>query len=440
MIPNLEALLRRVQIGAAVPGVAVGLSAQGRRLTAHSGLADLQRQWGFQDTSRFGLGCLTKLLTAITAHLLHAQGAIDLQAPIEAVLPDLSHDRRKPDVTLEDLLSHTGGYQGPLMFGVNQRAMEWESFSRDFARAEQIFRPGSVFNYENVGHVILGEAVRRVTGKSMLDHIRTEVLAPLGIDPGSAAGDYRDPTRYVGAHQFDGEGRPRALPPVPFGTFWGPSLANWTLSLGDLLSLGEALALGRGPEPFAAVRQVLTRRRISLPICVSHRYREHNPVHFTALCAEYADGWFGYAGSASGQTCALRFHPASGRVCIAALNIWAPVARDALMDQLCGVRTHPEAGQPTEAIAGMTIESLAGQYRGGGNLIRALEVDVRPDRVRLILGREGLQSPDLEFSIDADRRLAAMAQGPMPGVGFFADPASGVPCVMVGVSTLRRIH
>jgi hypothetical protein len=251
-------------------------------------------------------------------------------------------------------------------------------------------------------------------------------------------GDYKARERYVSPHRL-GSGTARSAPPAVFGPFWSASLADVTLTVDDFLTIAESL-LGRRPEvDFSDVRSILKKRVITVPDTVSGKHREHSPAYFNSVCAEYEGGWFGYAGSALGQTCALRVNFESGSASVVALNAWLPIARDELMDQFCGNRSHPNAGLAGGNV-GFSAKELTGHYDGGGNIFRKAEVKALSEKqIQCIVGPEGTSPMVVSFALDEKHNLVPDPNHLAPGIGFFAEPGTGVPCLMVGVASLKRV-
>ncbi|PXX58432.1 CubicO group peptidase (beta-lactamase class C family) [Nocardia tenerifensis] len=135
---------------------------------------------------------LTKTVVALTALVLADSGQLDLDRPVGAYWPEFAR-HGKEGVTVRHLLSHTSGLPGwrpPLSLT--------DFYDRDRAcqllAAQQPRWPaGSVGAYhaQNYGHLI-GEVVRRSTGKSLNSVMRETVAEPLGADfrLGATEADY----------------------------------------------------------------------------------------------------------------------------------------------------------------------------------------------------------------------------------------------------------
>src|SRR5690606_7121332 len=129
---------------------------------------------------RFQLGCIMKLLLAATTLELACGGSLDLDAPLAEYLPELRSARRRDAILLRHLLSHTGGYQGTDILDAASRALTWERFVAYLHSAPQVFRSGTVFNYEHSEAVVLERILERATGEESVALVRRIVLEPLG--------------------------------------------------------------------------------------------------------------------------------------------------------------------------------------------------------------------------------------------------------------------
>jgi CubicO group peptidase (beta-lactamase class C family) len=435
---SVTALLDKIRDNVGIPGIGVVMSSAGNRIEVCSGEADKNRAWHLTRNSRFGIGCITKLLVASVAVLLHKQNALSLDSPIQSWLEEeTSGGSISGKITLRNLLSHTGGFQGPLIIGTRPSAFNWKEFRTGLGGCQQIFEPGTVFNYEHLGHVIVGEIISRMTGRETIDLVQKMIFEPLGIIPGIPFKDYNQSDRYVSPHQnLDGKFVASVSP--PFGRFWRASLADLSLTLNDFVTIGEALSGERPEVNLAEARDEMFAPTIELPVTVSGMRREHAPRFFGSVCSEFASGWFGYNGSTPGTTCCLRFCLESGVVCAVGLNAWLPVVRDHLIDQLCSTRSHPNAGQPG-GNPGFSRNELAGHYVGGGNIIRSANISIDGSRLTCVLGDDGLSGPPMNFELNAKGELVPDPESIIPGVGFFAEQGAGAPCLMIGVTALKRV-
>jgi Beta-lactamase len=434
----LQSVTDNLRRGSGTPGVAAGISVAGQRACAYSGLADASRGWNLVESSRFGIACITKLLIALVANRIVAAGQVDYQDRVANYLPNIFEGRRA-DITVAHLLTHTAGFQGPMIANGGHRGFTWEKFEAEFHAWPQIFDPGAVFNYENLGHVIVGKILEIVTGESVPSLLKRYVFDPLEISPGEAAKNYRDERTFVSPHRIDG-GAISSIFPVPFGKMWEGSLADISLTVSDFLTIGEAIVGLDKRVDFSDARLAMGSRVLMIPQQASGIHREHVATYFNLVCAEYKSGWYGYAGSALGQTCGLRVNLENGTACVVAMNAWLPIARDALLDKICGTQTHPEAGLQV-GNNNIDFAAVSGSYVGGGNVIRSVAVVEMPaGELEFRFGEDGVEIPTFRLKMAENRNLVPDPKSTNPPVGFFREPGSRRPCLLVGMQALRQVQ
>jgi D-alanyl-D-alanine carboxypeptidase len=148
------------------------------------GLAN--REWNVPATpdTIFRIGSTTKQFTAAAILQLVEQGKLKLDDPIAKYYP--AAPSAWSAVTLRHLLTHSSGIPN---------VTEFNGFIRGPARLddtpEQLidlisnkpleFPPGSKFQYDNTGYVLLGMVIEKVTGRSYADYLTENLLKPLGL-------------------------------------------------------------------------------------------------------------------------------------------------------------------------------------------------------------------------------------------------------------------
>lgn len=211
----------------------------------------LERAYGWSDreqkvllgpTAKFRLASVSKPITLAAILKLIAEGKLRPDDSIVVVLglrplPGQTLDPRWKDITIEHLMKHRGGWDRGAAFDPMFRPLEIaHSLKRPApASADDViqymlgqplqFDPGSKSAYSNFGYCLLGRVIEKVSGKSYIDHIRAELLAPIGIkgiDLGRSLPKDRDPAEPVyldpatGVNLFDIKGK---RVPAPDGTF-----------------------------------------------------------------------------------------------------------------------------------------------------------------------------------------------------------------------------
>jgi CubicO group peptidase (beta-lactamase class C family) len=124
----------------------------------------------------------TKGLSATCVHQLADRGELDLQAPVARYWPEFGQ-AGKQDITLAMVMSHRSGVIGPRTRMSWEKVADWDFVCDQLAAAEPWWQPGTAQGYHMTTFgFILGEVFRRVTGRTIGQHLRTEIAEPLGAD------------------------------------------------------------------------------------------------------------------------------------------------------------------------------------------------------------------------------------------------------------------
>jgi CubicO group peptidase (beta-lactamase class C family) len=163
----------------AFPGAVLAVGRHGR-----SALLEAVGHYGANDPrpvrpeTIYDLASLTKVVALTTAcMMLVDQGVLALDAPIERYVP-VFRGAGKDSVTVRDLLVHASGLPGwrPLYLATSPA----EALAL-VDTTPLIHAPGAVFEYSDLGAIVLTQAVERLTGEP-LDRFATERLfGPLGM-------------------------------------------------------------------------------------------------------------------------------------------------------------------------------------------------------------------------------------------------------------------
>jgi CubicO group peptidase (beta-lactamase class C family) len=164
-------------------GAACCVYLAGRKLVdLWGGLADPEsgRPWG-EDTLALVFSS-SKGVTAICVHLLAQRGQLDLDARVADYWPEFGC-RGKQDIPIRWVLSHRAGLaavDGDLSL---DEVLAWDPVVAAIAAQAPNWQPGNAHGYHarSFGW-ILGEIVRRVTGRSLGSFFAEEIAQPLGLD------------------------------------------------------------------------------------------------------------------------------------------------------------------------------------------------------------------------------------------------------------------
>jgi uncharacterized protein YbbC (DUF1343 family)/CubicO group peptidase (beta-lactamase class C family) len=127
----------------------------------------------------FDLASLTKVIVTTTCVMrLEQLGQIKLNDPVAKYVPEFAQNG-KEDVTIRMLLTHYSGLPADLDLKEAWNGAE-EGYSR--ANASKLVNPpGSTFIYSDVGFIVLGELVQKVSGMPLDQYAQTYIFAPLGM-------------------------------------------------------------------------------------------------------------------------------------------------------------------------------------------------------------------------------------------------------------------
>ncbi|GAA1406379.1 serine hydrolase domain-containing protein [Kitasatospora putterlickiae] len=128
------------------------------------------------------LRSVTKGLTATTALLLAERGQLDLDAPVVSYWPEFAA-AGKGGVPVRWLLSHQAGVPAldvPLRL---EDVLTWERAAAAVAAQAPAWEPGTAHGYHpyTFGWLV-GEVVRRVSGRTVGQYFAEEIARPLGLD------------------------------------------------------------------------------------------------------------------------------------------------------------------------------------------------------------------------------------------------------------------
>jgi CubicO group peptidase (beta-lactamase class C family) len=146
------------------------------------GWADEARTRPWREDTLAAVYSGTKGLTSTCIHLLADRGELRLDSPVAHYWPEFGR-AGKEGITLGMVLGHRSGVIGPRRRLSPSEVTDWEAVCDRLAAAEPWWEPGTAQGYHMVSFgFILGEVVRRVTGRSLGQYLRTEIAEPLGAD------------------------------------------------------------------------------------------------------------------------------------------------------------------------------------------------------------------------------------------------------------------
>jgi len=163
-------------------GAAVVLYAHGKRVVdLWGGVADRRGRPWVQDTPAIVFS-VTKGVLAICAYQLVGQGRLDLDVPVARYWPEFAA-HGKAAVSVRMLLSHRAGLVALDQDLAFDEVLAWDPVIRAIEAQAPMWRPGTAHSYHTITYGwLVGEVIRRITGASPGEFLRTELAGPLGLD------------------------------------------------------------------------------------------------------------------------------------------------------------------------------------------------------------------------------------------------------------------
>lgn len=138
------------------------------------------RPW-MQDTI-INVYSTTKTMTALTALLLADRGELDFEAPVARYWPEFAANG-KAGVKVSHLMSHSAGLAEWTEPFSGADLYDWEKATSLLAAQAPAWEPGAALGYHSLSQgYLVGEVVRRITGRTLGTVFREEIAEPLGAD------------------------------------------------------------------------------------------------------------------------------------------------------------------------------------------------------------------------------------------------------------------
>jgi CubicO group peptidase (beta-lactamase class C family) len=288
------------------------------------GLADRERKIPNTLNTRFRLGSMNKMFTAVATLQLVQAGKLDLNTPIGRYLTDYPNQEIASRVTIHQLLTHTGGtgdFFGPEFDKHRLELKTLNDYVKLFGARGPQFDPGSKWEYSNYGFLLLGVIIERVSGQSYYDYVRDHVYKPADMTTtGSEPEDQSVGDRSIGYTKLSDDAPPSPAwrPNTDTLPYRGTSAGGGYSTVEDLLRF--ALALGQHKLLDAHYTELLTTAKVETPGGGHYAYG-FDVVQVNGIRC------FGHNGGAPGMNGSLQICPSNGYVVAVLANLDPPAAQ-----------------------------------------------------------------------------------------------------------------
>jgi serine-type D-Ala-D-Ala carboxypeptidase len=167
----------------AFPGAAVAVT-RGGNLVVSKGVGRFTYENGsplIAADTIYDLASVSKVVaTTAMAMILYERGELDLEIPVASVVPEFAgEDPRRDEITVHMLLAHSSGL--PAYVKLFEQAHTADELMRAALRVDLTSEPGARVEYSDIGFIILGELLARLSGESLDHFCRHEIFGPLGM-------------------------------------------------------------------------------------------------------------------------------------------------------------------------------------------------------------------------------------------------------------------
>jgi CubicO group peptidase (beta-lactamase class C family) len=180
--PVRDALARRLESGDEL-GASITVDIGGETVVdIWGGWRDADHRSPWTEDTITNVWSTTKTVTNLAALMLVDRDLLDPYAPVAKYWPEFA-ENGKEHVEVRHILSHTSGVSGWETPFATEDMYDWDLSTRRLAAQKPWWEPGTASGYHasNQGHLV-GELVRRVTGKPLKTFVADEIAGPLGTD------------------------------------------------------------------------------------------------------------------------------------------------------------------------------------------------------------------------------------------------------------------
>ena len=151
------------------------------------GYSDIKNKQKPSENTTYNAYSITKTFTALAILQLAQQKKLDIEKPAKKYLPEFPYSS---EITIKQLMTHSAGIPNPMPLNWIHLVEEHNVFDRNnffkqiFKKYNKtIVKPNEKYAYSNLGYVLLGQIIEKVSGLVYEDFIRENILKPLNIKP-----------------------------------------------------------------------------------------------------------------------------------------------------------------------------------------------------------------------------------------------------------------
>lgn len=315
--------------------------------TVTHGHADVARQTPATAETRFAIGSISKMMTAIALLQIADEGRFDPDAPIARYLPDFHPKSAFAPITGHALATHTAGLPNYLADVASMRFL-----IQALNQQEPAYAPGSHFWYSNSGYQLLGYAAEQVEGLPFPLVLQRRVLDRLGMRSSAPQIDARLRAAMAKSYVRTPEGE---LVQAPWFDYLAADGA--VVSTGPDMAAFARMLLARGGTPTGRLISQRAFERFSTPVLDGYGYG-----------VDVSEGGrvLSHSGAIAGFRAYLEAHPGDGLAVVVLAN--GPLdGHERIAARLIeGAGGRPRTAGPPRKTPSRDPAAFVGRYVGAG--------------------------------------------------------------------------
>ncbi len=198
--PKIDQLVKAYQDLDVFSGVV--LVAQNGVPVYHKAFGLANREANIPNTlqTKFDIGSMNKTFTKVVVFQLVEAGKLKLGDPLGMYLSGFPEVAAK-NITIEQLLNHTAGfgdYHTPGFFDAPRSEKTIAAIAEKAKNMPLLFEPGTDQSYSNLGYILLGAIIEKVTGKTYHENVKERIIQPLELRDTYVEDKDRVPQRSIG--------------------------------------------------------------------------------------------------------------------------------------------------------------------------------------------------------------------------------------------------
>jgi CubicO group peptidase (beta-lactamase class C family) len=264
--------------------------------------------------TKFNLGSMNKMFTAVTIAQLVEQGKLSYDDPLSKFVPDFPNADAAKKIRIKHLLTHTAGL-GSYFNDEFERSSRARFRTVDdlmqLAKGESLaFEPGTRWSYSNTGMLVLCKVIEVVTKQDYYDYVREHVAKAAGmVNTDAYQLDEVNKNLAVGYEkEFRDDGTKRFRNNIFMHVIRGGPAGGGYSTAEDLVRFAEALKSGKLVSP--ATFELLTTPKPDV----------HSPEYGYGFSVDQAAGIVGHSGGFPGISSNLDIFKGTGYVAVVMSN------------------------------------------------------------------------------------------------------------------------